>query len=80
MGIAQLCVMAMKKEGTSEKDARDKIWMVDSKGLIVNDRPEGGVSGHKSIFAKNFKPIRDLEEAVKTVKPSILIGQLVLND
>lgn len=74
LGIAQLCVMAMKKEGTSEKDAKDKIWMVDSKGLIVNDRPEGGISGHKRTFAKNFKPIRDLEEAVKTVKPSILIG------
>lgn len=66
--------MAMLKEGTSEKDARDKIWMVDSKGLIVHNRPEGGVTGHKTIFAKNYQPIRDLDVAIKTIKPSILIG------
>ncbi|XP_065223482.1 NADP-dependent malic enzyme-like isoform X1 [Planococcus citri] len=74
LGIAQLCVMAMQKEGTSEQDAKDKIWMVDSKGLIVIDRPEGGVTGHKKLFAKNHQPIKDLYSAVQKVKPSILIG------
>lgn len=66
--------MAMQKEGTSEQDAKDKIWMVDSKGLIVTDRPEGGVTGHKKLFAKKHEPIKDLLSAVKKVKPSILIG------
>jgi len=28
-------VSAMREEGTSEKNAFQKIWMVDSKGLIV---------------------------------------------
>jgi len=74
LGIAQLCVMAMQAEGTSVEDARDKIWMVDSKGLIVKDRPEGGVTGHKVLYAKNHAPIRNLEEVVKEVKPSVLIG------
>lgn len=74
LGIANLCVMAMKAEGTSEKDAISKIWLVDSKGLIVNDRPEGGINEHKKVFAKNFGPVKELNQAVKAVKPSILIG------
>ncbi|KAK7602678.1 hypothetical protein V9T40_006652 [Parthenolecanium corni] len=74
IGIANLCVMAMKKEGTSDKDAKSKIWLVDSKGLVVNNRPEGGISGHKQHFAKDVAPIRELGQAIKTIKPSILIG------
>lgn len=38
MGIAQLLIMAMAKEGVSKADAIKKIWMVDSKGLIVKVR------------------------------------------
>ena len=66
--------MAMQAEGTSLQDARAKIFMVDSKGLIVKDRPEGGVTGHKVKFAHARAPIKTLTEVVKTVKPSILIG------
>ncbi|XP_026759615.1 NADP-dependent malic enzyme-like isoform X2 [Galleria mellonella] len=74
LGIAQLCVMAMKEEGTSEADAKGRIWMVDSKGLIVKNRPEGGLNEHKEKFAKDRPPIRTLEEVVDTAKPSVLIG------
>lgn len=35
MGIAHLIVMAMEKDGTPRQEALKKIWMVDSKGLIV---------------------------------------------
>uniref|UniRef100_A0A8C5REG6 Malic enzyme n=1 Tax=Laticauda laticaudata TaxID=8630 RepID=A0A8C5REG6_LATLA len=35
MGIANLIIMGMEKEGILKKDAIKKIWMVDSKGLIV---------------------------------------------
>ena len=74
LGIASLCVMAMQAEGTSTEDARSKIWMVDSKGLIVKNRPEGGVTGHKLEFAKNRAPIKTLGEVVKEIKPTVLIG------
>lgn len=64
----------MEAEGTPIEEARSKIWMVDSRGLIVNDRPKGGVTGHKKDFAKDFRPIDTLEEVVKEIKPTALIG------
>ncbi|XP_052132063.1 NADP-dependent malic enzyme-like [Frankliniella occidentalis] len=74
LGIASLCVMAMMNEGTSEAAALKRIWLVDSRGLIVKNRPEGGVTGEKVRFAQDHAPVKTLTEAVKTVKPSILIG------
>lgn len=74
LGIAWLCVMAMKKEGTSEKEAISRIWMVDSKGLIVKNRPSGGITEHKARFARDQAPVATLTEVVRMAKPSVLIG------
>ncbi|XP_076631878.1 NADP-dependent malic enzyme isoform X3 [Colletes latitarsis] len=74
LGIAWLCVMAMQKEGVSLEEAKSKIWMVDSRGLIVKNRPSGGLTEHKMKFARNDQPIDSLLEVVKTAKPTVLIG------
>lgn len=66
--------MAMKKEGTSEKEAISRIWMVDSKGLIVKNRPSGGITEHKARFARDQAPVATLTEVVRMAKPSVLIG------
>ncbi|KAI4458739.1 malic enzyme-related [Holotrichia oblita] len=74
LGIANLCVLAMLEDGVTEEQALSKIWMVDSKGLIVVNRPSGGLTEHKLRFAQKRAPIEKLEDVVKTVKPAILIG------
>lgn len=66
--------MAMKKEGVSEAEAKSKIWMVDSRGLIVKNRPSGGITEHKIHFARDCEPIDSLAEVVNTAKPTVLIG------
>lgn len=74
LGIAGLCVMAMVKEGLSEELASKKVWLVDSKGLIVKNRPKGGLTEHKEPFAHEHTPADTLAEAVEQIKPTILIG------
>lgn len=66
--------MAMQQEGVSEAEAKKKIWMVDSKGLIVKNRPSGGLTEHKLNFARDDEPISTLAQVVKTAKPTVLIG------
>uniref|UniRef100_I3K9X2 Malic enzyme n=1 Tax=Oreochromis niloticus TaxID=8128 RepID=I3K9X2_ORENI len=60
LGIAHLLIMAMAKEGLSKEEAVKKIWMVDSKGLIVKQ--------------KTHAQIKTLEEVVSTIKPTAIIG------
>jgi malate dehydrogenase (oxaloacetate-decarboxylating)(NADP+) len=48
--------------------------MKDSKGLIVKDRPEGGISSHKAPFAHSHATMKELGDIVKEIKPTCLIG------
>jgi malate dehydrogenase (oxaloacetate-decarboxylating)(NADP+) len=74
IGIADLCVKAMMAEGVSQQEARDKIWMVDIDGLLAKGRPEGKLGGHKWFYAKDHEVMKDFNEVLDEVKPSILIG------
>lgn len=65
--------MAMKREGLSETEAQDRIFLFDSKGLITKDRL-ADLNDHKKPYAKDIGPIKDLMKAIEVVKPSILIG------
>uniref|UniRef100_A0A8C3R994 Malic enzyme NAD-binding domain-containing protein n=1 Tax=Cyanoderma ruficeps TaxID=181631 RepID=A0A8C3R994_9PASS len=72
MGIAHLILMALEKEGVSREDAVKKIWMVDSKGLIVKGRSH--LNHEKEMFAKDHPSVNTLEEVVQKVKPTAVIG------
>merc|ERR1719295_474413 len=75
IGIANLIAMAMeKREGIPFKEALKKVWLKDSRGLIVKNRPEGGISTHKAPFAHEHETMTDLGEIVKKLKPTVLIG------
>ena len=59
IGIANLIAMAMeKREGIPFDEAIKKVWMKDSRGLIVKDRPDGGITSHKAPFAHPHAPMK----------------------
>ncbi|XP_071758508.1 NADP-dependent malic enzyme [Centroberyx gerrardi] len=72
MGIAELITMAMEKEGLAKEACMKKIWMVDSKGLIVKGRDH--LTHEKERFAHEHPQMRKLEDVVQELKPTAIIG------
>lgn len=50
------------------------VSSVCSRGVIVRDRPKGGITEHKLHFAQVSAPIDTLIDAVIKVRPNVLIG------
>jgi malate dehydrogenase (oxaloacetate-decarboxylating)(NADP+) len=71
-GIADLVVSAMVADGASEADARGRIWLVDSRGLVVKDR--AGLNTQKLRYAHAHAPVGDFLSAIKDIKPTVIIG------
>ncbi|XWS70303.1 hypothetical protein CRYUN_Cryun03dG0036400 [Craigia yunnanensis] len=73
-GIAELIALEMSKlTGNPIEENRKKIWLVDSKGLIVDSRKES-LQHFKKPWAHEHEPVKELIDAVKAIKPTILIG------
>jgi malate dehydrogenase (oxaloacetate-decarboxylating)(NADP+) len=72
IGIGDLVVQALRDEGLSEDEARQRCWFVDSKGLVVNTRTD--LAEHKKRYAHAHAPTATLLEAVHSLKPHALIG------
>jgi len=72
LGIATLIVNAMTQEGVSRSDALKKIWLCDSKGLIVKSRTD--LNAQKSFFAQDEEPEADFYQIVSKIKPTAIIG------
>uniref|UniRef100_A0A8C6V571 Malic enzyme n=1 Tax=Neogobius melanostomus TaxID=47308 RepID=A0A8C6V571_9GOBI len=72
MGIAELITMAMEKEGLPKEQCLKKIWMVDSKGLIVKGRDH--LTHEKERFAHEHPQMKRLEDVVREIKPTAIIG------
>lgn len=82
-GIAALFVSAlMDGAGMSREAAHRRVFMVDSQGLVVNDRPK--LEGFKRDFARAAEEIDDwkvadrgkitLLEAIDNARPTLLVG------
>ncbi|KAJ4951863.1 hypothetical protein NE237_028695 [Protea cynaroides] len=73
-GIAELIALEMSKQSKAPlEETRKKIWLVDSKGLIVSSRKES-LQYFKKPWAHEHEPAKTLLEAVKAIKPTVLIG------
>ncbi len=72
IGIADLLVAELVSHGVDKKLARSRIFMIDSKGLVVTSRK--GLTKHKLHYAQEHAPLTDLLEIVNSVKPTALIG------
>ncbi|KAJ6793890.1 NADP-dependent malic enzyme isoform X2 [Iris pallida] len=73
-GIAELIALEMSKQTNAPlEECRKKIWLVDSKGLIVSSRVES-LQHFKKPWAHEHEPVKTLLEAVQAIKPTVLIG------
>ncbi|TXG61457.1 hypothetical protein EZV62_012820 [Acer yangbiense] len=73
-GIAELIALEMSKQTKSPvEETRKKIWLVDSKGLIVSSRKDS-LQHFKKPWAHEHEPVSNLLDAVKAIKPTVLIG------
>jgi len=72
IGIADVFVAALKEEGVPTEEARKRCWFVDSRGLLVAGRDN--IAVHKEPYAHEHEYIADFAEAVKTLKPTAILG------
>nr|BAC54101.1 cytosolic NADP-malic enzyme [Lithospermum erythrorhizon] len=73
-GIAELIALEISKQTKAPvEETRKKIWLVDSKGLVVSSRKEK-LQHFKQPWAHEKEPIGNLLDAVKDIKPTVLIG------
>ena len=71
-GICDLVVAAMVGEGVPEAEARERCWLVDSRGLVVKSRTDLGE--HKRPYAHEHPQAPDFLAAMKAIKPTAIIG------
>jgi malate dehydrogenase (oxaloacetate-decarboxylating) len=79
IGISDQIVAAMLQEGYSEHDAKQKLWLVDSKGLVHTGRTN--LEDSKRRYAQPIERMGGLDPAgfsffdvVRKAQPTILIG------
>lgn len=76
VGVAKQLVEYYTRRGLTEAEARDKFYLVDTKGLVTMDRGDK-LAEHKKYFARvdnSGHQFRTLEEVIEYVKPSALVG------
>ena len=73
VGIANLIVAALVQNGMSQQQARERCWLMDSKGLLVKSRINS-LDDFKRPFAHDHEIIEDLHTAVERIRPTTLIG------
>ncbi len=72
IGIAEDIASIMVTDGMSLHEAKEKIFFFDSRGLVVKGRDH--LTPNKEKFAHEMEGESNLLEAIKKIKPTIIIG------
>jgi malate dehydrogenase (oxaloacetate-decarboxylating) len=81
IGIRQLIARAMAEDGATLAEIDSQIFVLDSRGLVVEGRPD--LKAHKLQVAVSGDTIRDwhisdhpigLEDVVRNARPTVLVG------
>ena len=70
-GVADLVVTALAADGMSEAAARSRIWVIDSKGLVVRGRTT--FKPRIEHFAQDQSAM-SFTEAIRAARPNVLVG------
>ncbi|WP_273061426.1 malolactic enzyme [Colibacter massiliensis] len=77
-GIAKRIYMEMIRQGLTPEEAKKHFYLVDKQGLLFEDTP--GLTPEQAFFVRkrsefdHADKLTDLEAAVRSVKPTILVG------
>jgi len=75
VGVAMQLMSYFTLQGLSVEEARERIWLVDSQGLVFDAR--GRLPEHKKYFSRrDYKgpPLTDILDIIDYVKPTALLG------
>ena len=76
VGVAKQIVQFFMSKGLTEEDARKCFYLVDTKGMVTDDRGDK-LAEHKLYFSRKDnqgKQCKSLAETVDFVKPTMLLG------
>ncbi len=72
VGIADILSSAMVEEGLTLEEARQRCWLVDSRGLVCSSREN--LAHHKLAYAHQHARVDTLEEVIDLLHPTAIIG------
>jgi malate dehydrogenase (oxaloacetate-decarboxylating)(NADP+) len=72
IGLGNIISSALVANGLSDKEARNRCWFVDSKGLVVKRRND--LTEYKLPYAHDYEHLRDFISAVKSLRPTVIVG------
>ena len=78
VGVAEMMMDYFKLYANmSDENARGMFYLVDSKGLVANNRGDKSLPAHKKLLSRrepDTPRLKSLEEVVEYVKPTALLG------